>query len=128
MYYKSIFYFIKIGKCYQCQGNEINCGNEIQNHSNNTSIMSIVKCGMGDCWASRTEYDGQSIFERGCSNKTCSRDYKAEICKTIEGKKVCEKCCTGEKCNTWFLDGKAGADSLYYHKQYIILYFLVLLF
>ncbi|CAD5126312.1 DgyrCDS14465 [Dimorphilus gyrociliatus] len=121
---KSGFYLMNYNrecaqKCYKCKGNQADCGNEISNSNNNTSKMEIIDCSIGDCWAYRTETSDKIEYIRGCSNETCTSEATNEICKTANGKTECEKCCQGDKCNTWELDGKAGVEKTNYTFQFI---------
>lgn len=105
-------YVLISGKCYACTGSQTNCGNDISGIGNSTDKVKIIDCGIGDCWAHRLQSGSSVTFTRGCSNETCSASYENENCKTVEGKKECKKCCRGEKCNTWALDGNAGVEGL----------------
>ncbi|CAD5126277.1 DgyrCDS14434 [Dimorphilus gyrociliatus] len=114
---KSGFYLFNFNrecarKCFECKGNKADCGNDLSGIQNSTDKVKVIDCGIGDCWAYRTEVSGTITFARGCSNKTCTLSNENENCKTIEGNKECKKCCKGEKCNTWALDGKAGVVRL----------------
>lgn len=105
---------ILIEKCFICEGNQQNCGESISGtattQANNT--MKTVECSDGDCWAFRIEVGNTITFKRGCFNQTCTGDNQQENCKSIDGKRECKKCCTTENCNTWYLDGIAGASYL----------------
>lgn len=103
--------FVFQGKCYSCSGNHSDCGNEISFLKNETAKLTLTDCGVGDCWAYRMEEGSTVTFKRECSKEVCSPSYKYENCKTALGKKICKKCCKGEKCNKWFLDGQAGVNS-----------------
>ncbi|CAD5111530.1 DgyrCDS833 [Dimorphilus gyrociliatus] len=99
-------------KCFECKGNQADCGNDISSTKNSTNKVKVIDCGIGDCWAYRTEVSGTITFARGCSNETCTSSNENENCKTVQGKKECVQCCRGERCNTWALDGKAGVAGL----------------
>ncbi|CAD5111533.1 DgyrCDS836 [Dimorphilus gyrociliatus] len=100
-------------KCFECKGNQADCGNDISSTKNSTDKVKVIDCGIGDCWAYRTEISGTITFARGCSNETCTSANENENCKTVNGKKECVQCCRGERCNTWALDGKAGVAGLF---------------
>ncbi|CAD5126863.1 DgyrCDS14891 [Dimorphilus gyrociliatus] len=112
-------------KCYECKGNEADCGNDVSNLKNSTSNLKVVDCSIGDCWAYRMESLGQVTFARGCSNETCTSATTNENCKTINEKKECVKCCSGDRCNTWALDGKAGAERIANIPYFIFLLILI---
>ncbi|CAD5122338.1 DgyrCDS10779 [Dimorphilus gyrociliatus] len=97
-------------KCYQCQGSEKDCGKSIEDIKEETDKIKFVDCGVGECMAYRTKTGDQVTFKRGCFNATCTSENENEKCQTVEGKTECEKCCTGEKCNFWFLDGQSGVN------------------
>jgi len=99
-------------KCFSCTGNQADCGNDISGLKNATDKVKIIDCGIGDCWAYRTQVGSTVTYARGCSNETCSSSNTNENCRTVDGKKECVKCCKGERCNTWELDGSAGVAGL----------------
>ncbi|CAD5126539.1 DgyrCDS14640 [Dimorphilus gyrociliatus] len=101
-------------KCYECKGNQAECGDEISSSNNNTDKMRIVNCSIGDCWAYRSESFSKLEYARGCSNETCTSETEHEYCKSADGKIECVKCCKGDKCNSWELDGKAGVEKTTY--------------
>lgn len=103
---KNINFFLS-GKCYQCEGTEEECGKKLSEKPEDTAKLTLVDCGVGDCWAKRNEENGEIKFFRGCFNTTCTSETENESCRTIDNKKECVKCCKGAKCNTWFLDGKS---------------------
>lgn len=104
---------VPIEKCYQCKGNEEECGKDISNMKNTTDSIQLVDCGIGDCWSYRRKENNIVTFERGCSHLTCTLSTFEENCKSVTGKKECSKCCKAEKCNTLHLDGSAKSNMLY---------------
>lgn len=98
-------------KCLKCKGDEEQCGRNQENFLNETTSIKLEECGNGGaCWVSRIEKDKIVSFKRECQNITCTDTTNKEHCKVIEGARLCEKCCTGEKCNTYFNDGKARCN------------------
>ncbi|CAD5111529.1 DgyrCDS832 [Dimorphilus gyrociliatus] len=59
-------------KCYECQGNEEECGKDISKIQNITNTVKLIDCGIGDCWVHRREEGDVVTFERSCSKQTCS--------------------------------------------------------
>ncbi|CAD5121130.1 DgyrCDS9669 [Dimorphilus gyrociliatus] len=99
-------------KCYECEGNESECGKAINGNNTLSDKVKEVECGNGDCWAFRIESKDGILYSRKCSNRTCVEISENEKCDKIDGFNHCEKCCYGENCNTWHLDGKAGTGRI----------------
>lgn len=96
-----------------CTGNKETCGQEQKNFVNETDTIKLSECGKGGaCWVSRSDKSGVLTFTRECRNTTCTGSTTEEHCKTVNGIKLCEKCCVGDKCNTFYNDGEAGAAAI----------------
>jgi hypothetical protein len=80
------------------------------------SVCPIGLPGVG-CWAERQVLVGGTVQNmRGClmgnASYTCSDSTKVETCVNLEdGRQMCNKCCTNDKCNTFLLTGHNAAIS-----------------
>lgn len=117
-----------IEKCYKCSGNEDECGIDLSSLKNVSKEIKWMNCGKGDCWVFRREINSVISFERGCMEAKCNSTYESESCEAIEDKKLCKKCCNGNLCNTWNLDGKAKSNILSFHPFSIFLSLCLSLF
>ncbi|CAD5126402.1 DgyrCDS14539 [Dimorphilus gyrociliatus] len=123
-YYEHNYYRECAQKCFQCKGNKADCGRDLSkfNDTITDTAIQIVDCSSGDCWAYRQEKSGIVTYVRECSHRTCTLAAQNENCQTVEDKKECEKCCKGDKCNTWELDGKAGVGKIAFVDYFIIVF------
>lgn len=79
---------------------------------NNTELkIKIVDCKKGDCWENRTKTDTGLNYQLMCLPEKCDTSDEYENCESIEGKTLCKKCSTKNRCNIYKLDGKAKASS-----------------
>lgn len=111
-------------KCYECSGNEADCGRDISVVLNNTEKIKIIDCGMGDCWSYRMEDNGAVSFKRKCAYEKCTSTNQDEVCKAISGKRECKRCCTNEKCNVWKLNGQASYISRNFFFFIVLVFFI----
>ncbi|CAD5126721.1 DgyrCDS14781 [Dimorphilus gyrociliatus] len=107
-------------KCFECRGSLEDCGKDISNLQNSTDKIRLIDCGIGDCWAHRVSTNSLLTFERNCSIDICTSSTTNEHCKSVNGVTQCSKCCSGEKCNIWELDGKAGVERCASFSMFII--------
>ncbi|CAD5111540.1 DgyrCDS843 [Dimorphilus gyrociliatus] len=99
-------------KCYECKGSLDDCGTNDRHILDDESKVKLIDCGTTDCWVHRREVKGVITFERSCSHEVCTADALNEICSSNSDSRECKKCCKTTKCNSWFLDGKAGVNRL----------------
>lgn len=93
--------------CHKCTGKDC------ETYSSSAAGLSSEVCEA--CWVSGVKNSASvTVVMRGCSNSstTCSGNFLDEYCQDANGITQCDKCCTGDNCNTFNLaklDGGAGA-------------------
>ncbi|ESO12268.1 hypothetical protein HELRODRAFT_187818 [Helobdella robusta] len=116
LYIKNVaFMFVRLSCCYYLLTVTCYACNSTSQCDPSTSKSQFCPTSKGSsCWVTKL-YNlktGTNQIATGCYQQTCDDSYTSENCENNTEIKMCKKCCTTDKCNSFSLKGRSTASSV----------------